>query len=95
VLRARRDHPERFTGYTPLRATGPSASHATAFARNRVIAVATRLPVGLATQGGWGQSALLLPEGTWTDAFTGFSTSGAVLLADLLAHYPVALLLAD
>jgi (1->4)-alpha-D-glucan 1-alpha-D-glucosylmutase len=95
VLRARRDHPERFTGYTPLRATGPSASHATAFARNGVIAVATRLPVGLATQGGWGESALPLPEGTWTDAFTGFSTSGAALLADLLAHYPVALLLAD
>jgi (1->4)-alpha-D-glucan 1-alpha-D-glucosylmutase len=95
TLRARRDHPERFTGYTPLHATGPAASHAIAFARNGVVAVATRLPVGLGTRGGWGNCALLLPEGTWTDAFTGFSTSGQVLIADLLARYPVALLLAD
>jgi (1->4)-alpha-D-glucan 1-alpha-D-glucosylmutase len=95
VLRARRDHPEQFTGYTPLRAIGPAALHAVAFARHGVVAVATRLPAGLSARGGWGETALSLPEGTWTDAFTGFSTSGAVLLADLLAHYPVALLLAD
>jgi (1->4)-alpha-D-glucan 1-alpha-D-glucosylmutase len=95
TLRARRDHPERFTGYTPLHGTGPAASHAVAFARHGVVAVATRLPVGLATRGGWGDCALPLPEGTWTDAFTGFSTSGQLLVADLLAHYPVALLLAD
>jgi (1->4)-alpha-D-glucan 1-alpha-D-glucosylmutase len=95
ALRARRDHPERFTGYTPLRAAGPAASHAIAFARNGVVAVATRLPVGLATRGGWGETALPLPEGAWTDAFTGLPTSGFVPLADLLARYPVALLLAD
>jgi (1->4)-alpha-D-glucan 1-alpha-D-glucosylmutase len=95
ALRARRDHPERFTGYTPLRATGPAASHAVAFARNGVVAVATRLPVGLATRGGWGETALPLPRGSWTDAFTGFLTSNSVPLADLLARYPVALLLAD
>ncbi|HWR48069.1 MAG TPA: malto-oligosyltrehalose synthase, partial [Pseudonocardiaceae bacterium] len=95
TLRARRDHPERFTGYTPLRATGPAAPHAAAFARNGVVAVATRLPVGLAALGGWGKTALPLPKGSWTDAFTGFSTSNSVPLADLLTRYPVALLLAD
>jgi (1->4)-alpha-D-glucan 1-alpha-D-glucosylmutase len=95
VLRARRDHPERFTGYTPLRATGAAASHAVAFARKGVIAVATRLPVGLADRGGWGETALSLPGGSWTDAFTGFSASSDVALAGLLARYPVALLLAD
>ncbi len=95
VLRVRRDHPDRFTGYTPLHATGPAASHAVAFARHEMVAVATRLPVGLATRGGWDECALSLPTGTWTDAFTGFSTSGAVPLADLLARYPIALLLAD
>ncbi len=93
TLRARRDHPERFTGYTPLRATGSAASHAVAFARTGVVAVATRLPVGLASRGGWGETALSLPEGSWTDAFTGFSPSRSVPLADLLARYPVALLL--
>ncbi|MGH4006670.1 MAG: malto-oligosyltrehalose synthase [Pseudonocardiaceae bacterium] len=95
TLRARRDHPERFTGYTPLHADGVAAPHAVGFARRGVVAVATRLPVGLAARGGWGETALPLPEGSWTDAFTGFSTSGPAPLADLLARYPVALLLAD
>jgi (1->4)-alpha-D-glucan 1-alpha-D-glucosylmutase len=95
TLRARRDHPQRFTGYRPLRADGVAAPHAVAFARRGVVAVATRLPVGLAARGGWGKTVLSLPEGSWTDAFTGVSASGRVQLADLLAHYPVALLLAD
>jgi (1->4)-alpha-D-glucan 1-alpha-D-glucosylmutase len=95
TLRARRDHPERFTGYSPLRADGVAAPHAVAFARRGVVAVATRLPVALAARGGWGQTALPLPEGSWIDAFTGFTASDAVPLADLLARYPVALLLAD
>ncbi|MDQ4032806.1 MAG: malto-oligosyltrehalose synthase [Actinomycetota bacterium] len=95
TLRARRDHPERFTGYRPLYADGGAAPHAVAFARRGVVAVATRLPVGLADCGGWGMTALPLPEGSWTDAFTGYASSGRVPLADLLARYPVALLLAD
>ncbi|MGH3984701.1 MAG: malto-oligosyltrehalose synthase [Pseudonocardiaceae bacterium] len=95
ALRARRDHPERFTGYRPLRADGVAASHAVAFARHGVVAVATRLPVGLAARGGWGETALPLPGGSWTNVFTGVSASGRVPLADLLARYPVALLLAD
>jgi (1->4)-alpha-D-glucan 1-alpha-D-glucosylmutase len=93
MLRARRDQPDRFTGYLPLRATGPAASHAVAFARNGVVAVATRLPIGLAIRGGWGETVLALPEGSWTDAFTGAVASGDVPLAELLARYPVALLI--
>jgi (1->4)-alpha-D-glucan 1-alpha-D-glucosylmutase len=95
TLRARRDQPERFTGYSPLHATGPAASHAVAFTRNGVVAVATRLPIGLATRGGWGETVLSLPEGAWTDAFTGVAALGEVPLAELLARYPVALLIAD
>ncbi|MFZ0120446.1 MAG: malto-oligosyltrehalose synthase [Pseudonocardiaceae bacterium] len=95
ILRARRDHPERFTGYTPLRGAGAGASHAIAFARNGVVAVATRLPVGLADRGGWGATALPLPRGSWTDVLTGLSARGDVALAELLGLYPVALLLAD
>jgi (1->4)-alpha-D-glucan 1-alpha-D-glucosylmutase len=95
TLRVRRDQPEGFTGYLPLRAFGPAASHAVAFARHGVVAVATRLPVGLASRGGWGETELALPEGSWTEAFTGLSTSGDVALAELLARYPVALLIAD
>jgi (1->4)-alpha-D-glucan 1-alpha-D-glucosylmutase len=94
VLRARRDHPERFTGYSPLRVTGPAAAHAVAFARRGVVAVATRLPVGLASRAGWASTMLPLPEGSWIDALTGTPTSGNTPLTDLLARYPVALLLA-
>ena len=93
VLRARRDHPERFTGYTPLYAVGPAAGHAVAFARRGAVAVATRLPVGLAARGGWRETTLALPDGSWTNALTGRQASGCVPLATLLTPYPVALLL--
>lgn len=95
VLRARRDHPERFTGYSPLAATGSAADHVVAFERRGVVAVATRLPVGLSYRGGWGDTALALPEGRWVDALAGTPAAGTARLADLLARYPVALLLRD
>lgn len=95
ALRARRDHPEHFTGYTPVHAVGAAAQHAVAFARHGVVAVATRLPVGLAGRGGWGDTALPLPGGVWIDAFSGWSVSGSAPLTELLSRYPVALLLAD
>ncbi len=93
VLRARRDHPECFTGYEPVRAVGDAADHAVAFSRHGVLAVATRLPVRLAARGGWGDTSLPLPEGSWTDVLTGAAAQPT--LATLLARYPVALLLQD
>ena len=92
VLRARRDHPQCFAGYAPVRASGSAAEHAVGFERRGVLAVATRLPVGLAARGGWGDTALPLPEGSWTDVLTGAPAQPR--LADLLARYPVALLFA-
>ncbi|HEX4361380.1 MAG TPA: malto-oligosyltrehalose synthase [Pseudonocardia sp.] len=96
ALRLRRYRPELFTGYRPLVADGPAAEHAVAFARDPgLVAVATRLPVGLAARGGWGDTVLALPDGAddWTDVVTGESVAGSTpKLADLLAHYPVALL---
>ena len=67
-----------------------AAAHAVAFDRGGAIAVATRLPVGLAAAGGWGDTALDLPEGRWHDVLTGLDTDGR--LATLLAVHPVALL---
>ena len=63
VLRLRRDHPDWFTGsYTPLTAVGSAVGHVVAFARGgHAITVATRLPVGLRSRGGWADTALLLP----------------------------------
>jgi (1->4)-alpha-D-glucan 1-alpha-D-glucosylmutase len=97
ALRLRQYRPELFTGYRPLTADGPAAAHAVAFSRGggELVAVATRMPVGLAVRGGWGDTVLALPGGhaDWTDVITGESVSGAVpRLGDVLARYPVALL---
>ncbi len=96
ALRLRRYRPEVFTGYRALRADGPAAEHAVAFARSAsLVAVATRLPVGLAARGGWRDTVLPLPEGTtdWHDVITDTPVDGAApRLAQVLSRYPVALL---
>jgi (1->4)-alpha-D-glucan 1-alpha-D-glucosylmutase len=67
--------------------------HALAFDRGGVVAVATRLPVGLSRHGGWQDTTLTLDGHRWTEVFTGTSLRGSRLhMADLLATYPVALL---
>ena len=53
--------------------------------------VATRLPIGLARAGGWGDTVLQL-DGAWTDVLTGRPYAGSVRLSDLLDRLPVALL---
>ncbi|SCE78563.1 (1-_4)-alpha-D-glucan 1-alpha-D-glucosylmutase [Micromonospora matsumotoense] len=93
TLRLRRDHPELFDGYRPVAAHGPAAGHAVAFDRGGAIAVATRLPVRLARDGGWRGTVLSMPGNSVTDVFTGRVYSGSeLLLHDLLSTYPVALL---
>ena len=102
ALRQRRDAPELFVSYTPLEAQGSAADHALAFDRGGAVTVATRLPVGLADKGGWGDTTMTLPAGRWRDVLSGFETGApsattggsptTVRLADLLADLPVALL---
>jgi (1->4)-alpha-D-glucan 1-alpha-D-glucosylmutase len=93
VLRLRRQRSELFTEYTPMSADGAADGHAVAFDRGGAIAVATRLPVGLEAGGGWRGTTLTVPDGTWTDVFTGREFAGGPLaLEDLLGRYPVALL---
>jgi (1->4)-alpha-D-glucan 1-alpha-D-glucosylmutase len=92
ALHARREHPELFTGYTPLRATGPAADHLVAFDRGGAVTVATRLPVRLAATGGWLDTELALPE-RYVDVLTGRELAGRVQVAQVLDRYPVALLL--
>jgi (1->4)-alpha-D-glucan 1-alpha-D-glucosylmutase len=91
TLRLRRDWPELFSGYAPLFAEGTAAEHAVAFDRGGVIAVATRLPLGLERRGGWGDTVLDV-GGPATDAISGSPAPREVRLAELLASYPVALL---
>ncbi|PKI90735.1 malto-oligosyltrehalose synthase [Actinomycetales bacterium SN12] len=93
ALRLRRDHPELFTAYRPETVAGPAASHAVAVDRGGLTVVATRLPVGLERRGGWGETTLMRSEMPSIDVLTGRRFAGGpVRLAELLEHYPVALL---
>lgn len=93
ALRLRRDHPELFTVYRPETVAGSAATHAIAAGRGGVTAVATRLPVALERRGGWGETMLMRSELPSVDVLTGRRFGGGpVRLAELLEHYPVALL---
>ncbi len=78
ALRLRRDRPELFTSYDAVTVEGPAADHVLAFDRGGVVAVVTRLPIGLEAKGGWGETILRLPTGT-------------ARVADVLADRPAAL----
>ena len=99
ALSARREHPDLFTGYTPLAAEGSAADHVLSFDRGGAISVATRLPVGLAAKGGWGDTSLPVAPGVWVDLMTGrrltTGESGGLSLSELLSAYPVALLVRE
>ena len=92
ALRARAEHPDLFTTYEPVAADGPVAHHLVGFDRGGAITLATRLPVTLASAGGWRDTTLTLP-GAVVDVLTGRTFDGAVDVGDVLATYPVALLL--
>jgi (1->4)-alpha-D-glucan 1-alpha-D-glucosylmutase len=98
TLRLRRARAEWFAGdYAPVTATGPAAGHVVAFSRGgQAITVATRLPAGLRGGDGWGQTAIELPAGAWTDLLSGaLYDGGTVPLAELTRRLPVALLIQE
>ena len=97
ALAVRRSHSSAFgpgSSYQPLGVEGKKAAHAVAFARGQQVAVvAPRLVLGLA--GAWGDTAVTLPPGRWTDVLGGAEVEGGgVDLASLLVRFPVALLVA-
>jgi (1->4)-alpha-D-glucan 1-alpha-D-glucosylmutase len=93
LLRLRRDRPELFSGYQPVTATGAAADHVLAFDRGGLVVVVTRLPVGLARRGGWQDTELDLPPGTFRDVLTDRVADPAV--GNLLADLPVSALVRD
>ncbi|WP_051452013.1 malto-oligosyltrehalose synthase [Actinospica robiniae] len=105
ALRLRRERPEFFgpeASQTPLFAIGPAAGHAVALLRGENVAtVGTRLPAALERFGGWRDTALPLPPGTWRCRLSGRAyrvdaQSGVGLpLAWLTEHLPVALLVRE
>jgi (1->4)-alpha-D-glucan 1-alpha-D-glucosylmutase len=98
ALSLRRDRRELFGSYDAVSASGPAADHVLAFDRGGAVTVATRLPVGLAARGGWADTTLQLPRGTWLDAISGrriAADEDGVRMADVLERYPVALLVLE
>ncbi len=99
ALRLRRERPERFGAratYRPMRARGRAARHALAFARSgAVVAVVTRLPATLERRGGWRDTALPLPIGSWRNLLDGTAWSDEAGLGALLRDRPIALLVRD
>ncbi|HEX2287108.1 MAG TPA: malto-oligosyltrehalose synthase, partial [Mycobacterium sp.] len=94
ALRLRRDRPASFIdgGYTPVLADGPASDHLVAFLRgDDVLTAVSRHTVRL-SETGWGDTALTLPAGRWTDRISGGRFSGTVLAVELFADLPVALL---
>jgi (1->4)-alpha-D-glucan 1-alpha-D-glucosylmutase len=94
ALQLRRARPDSFLqgAYHPVLAEGGSANHVVAFRRGDDVLVAvTRWTVHL-EQSGWGDTALTLPDGSWTDMLTGAVFSGATPATKLFAELPVALL---
>jgi (1->4)-alpha-D-glucan 1-alpha-D-glucosylmutase len=93
ALRLRRDRSELFTRYVDAPVLGHAADHAIAFDRGGAVTVATRLPVGLAAKGGWGDTFVVVPQRPLVDVITGRAFDGGIIpLAELLSDYPVALL---
>ncbi len=100
ALRARREHPEWFHRYQELDVIGEAADHVIAFTRGGAITVATRWPLGLEDEGGWGEAAVVLPRQAMVDLLTGrrfggAHTDGTTRLAELFEHHPVALLVPE
>ncbi|MFC7549915.1 malto-oligosyltrehalose synthase [Plantactinospora sp. GCM10030261] len=100
ALRLRRDRPDLFTGYQPVPVHGSAAHHVLAYDTGGAITVATRLPLGLARRGGWGDTTISLAVNNSpasydnvSESFTGRAYSDSrIAVADLLDRYPVALL---
>ncbi|HVN94630.1 MAG TPA: malto-oligosyltrehalose synthase [Terracidiphilus sp.] len=95
ALQLRREKPEWFgckAPYKPLQVEGPKREHLIAFSRGDSVAVAApRWNVKLGS--GFGSTTIELPQGSWSNVFTGENVNGgSVRVQQLLRKFPVALL---
>jgi (1->4)-alpha-D-glucan 1-alpha-D-glucosylmutase len=95
LLRLRREHPGHFladASYQPLD-PGPRA---VAFLRGSAVATVAPIRSMSVVQRGWGDDAVVLPDGRWRDVLTGARRDGGRhALEDVLATFPVAVLLRE
>lgn len=97
ALRWRRRDPAAYGAgtagrYAAVHVNGEAARHVLGLRRGFAVALATRLPIGLAARGGWGDTRLDLWKGTWTDLLTGRRVARDAPMADVFTRLPVALL---
>ncbi|MGP6172843.1 malto-oligosyltrehalose synthase [Corynebacterium sp. A21] len=102
ALKIRQNSPELFSAgdHQAVFAEGPAGSHLIGMARGvdsgaaglEVIALATRLPMVLQREGGWRETTLTLPSGTWYEELSGREFSGTVPVTEVLQVLPTALL---
>jgi (1->4)-alpha-D-glucan 1-alpha-D-glucosylmutase len=98
TLHLRRERPDWFgreAPYIPLRVDGPKREHLIAFSRGDSVAVlAPRWNVKLGS--GFGSTTVDLPQGSWSNRFTGEKVEGGSTRAQqLFRKFPVALLVRD
>ncbi len=97
ALRLRRRRPDSFLSgdYVPVLAGGSAREHLVAYTRGDDVLVAvSRWTVRLA-ESGWGDTALVLPDGEWTDVLTDRTICHGADAAELFTELPVALLERD
>ncbi len=98
TLHLRRSRPELFgaeAAYGTLQAEGEKSDHVVAcLLGEQVLAIVPRLVIKLG--GDWGNTSLQVPEGQWCNVMTREMISGGTLrLQDLMARFPVALLVQE
>lgn len=94
ALKLRRERTGTFLSgsYRPVPADGEAAEHLVSYLRGDDVLVAvSRWTVRLADKG-WGETSLVLPDGSWNNRLTGTVHSGSVAASELFADLPVALL---
>jgi (1->4)-alpha-D-glucan 1-alpha-D-glucosylmutase len=110
VLNCRKENLDVFQkgDYQPIEVGGKFKEHIVAFARSfgdtTAIAIAPRFLTSLVQSGEypigevWADTQLQLPQGmqsSWRDAITGQTISGTGAIAQILQHFPVALLVSQ
>ncbi|MBD1804617.1 malto-oligosyltrehalose synthase [Microcoleus sp. FACHB-SPT15] len=110
VLQARKENLDVFQkgDYQPIEVSGKFKEHIVAFARSfgdtTAIAIAPRFFTSLVQPGDypigevWADTQLQLPQGrqsSWRDAITNQTISGTGAIAQILQHFPVALLVSQ
>lgn len=97
ALRLRQQHPRAFGrdgDHESLSLQGTSAGHLVAFTRRKEVAVI--VPRLAAALDDWRDTRVLLPEGEWRNCLTHERVDGSrVLVSELLARFPVALLVRE